>query len=294
MQMGELKNRGTMSYNGGVTVTSGTVNFGGTISTPQFNHQGGVLSASHDGAGLGTLNGNLNLGLMSYMAVDVNPTTPANSDRIQVNGTASLGGAVQLRIPNGSTLPPGTDLTVVSSSNPIQGGFASIPVGFAQTLQGNAATLTSLATIGTLTVVSGSISLGDYMADPFGMPITISFSQGGVPMGSINTIIDESGNYFVMTHLRGSFDVFADATPWLRRKHPSPVVISDSGATGINFALQNGDVDSSGEVDAVDIDSVIAAFGNTDPGIPQDVDGSNEVDALDIDIVIANFGGVDD
>lgn len=53
-----------------------------------------------------------------------------------------------------------------------------------------------------------------------------------------------------------------------------------------------GDVDGSGEVDAVDIDQVIAAFGSTTPGIPEDVDGSIEVDAVDIDIVIANFGRV--
>ncbi len=51
-----------------------------------------------------------------------------------------------------------------------------------------------------------------------------------------------------------------------------------------------GDVDGSGEVDAADIDLVIAQFGATTPGIPEDVDGSGEVDAADIDIVIANFG----
>ncbi len=51
-----------------------------------------------------------------------------------------------------------------------------------------------------------------------------------------------------------------------------------------------GDVDGSQEVDAADIDNVIAQFGSTTPGIPEDVDGSGEVDAADIDIVIANFG----
>lgn len=51
-----------------------------------------------------------------------------------------------------------------------------------------------------------------------------------------------------------------------------------------------GDVDGSGEVDAADIDMVIAAFGSMTPDIPEDVDGSGEVDAVDIDIVISNFG----
>ncbi len=54
--------------------------------------------------------------------------------------------------------------------------------------------------------------------------------------------------------------------------------------------LTNGDVDGSGEVDAADIDEVIADFGQTSAWILSDVDGSGEVDAADIDIVIANFG----
>ena len=67
---------------------------------------------------------------------------------------------------------------------------------------------------------------------------------------------------------------------------------------GSNFSLgtillTNGDVDDSGEVDAVDIDEVIAQFGSVDP-INADVDSSGEVDAVDIDIVIANFGAVDE
>lgn len=60
--------------------------------------------------------------------------------------------------------------------------------------------------------------------------------------------------------------------------------------------LPTGDVDSSGEVDATDIDAVIAKFGsvfgqaNWDSS--RDVDSSGEVDAVDIDYVIASFGAV--
>ncbi len=57
-----------------------------------------------------------------------------------------------------------------------------------------------------------------------------------------------------------------------------------------NFNLTNGDVDGSGEVDAADIDEVIADFGQTSAWVLSDVDGSGEVDAADIDIAIANFG----
>lgn len=53
-----------------------------------------------------------------------------------------------------------------------------------------------------------------------------------------------------------------------------------------------GDVDNSNEIDAADIDLVIANFGDTN--INFDVDGSGEIDAADIDIVISNFGSVGD
>jgi hypothetical protein len=67
--------------------------------------------------------------------------------------------------------------------------------------------------------------------------------------------------------------------------------------TGANQGLgtilvKNGDADLSGEVDAADIDLVVAEFGSQAIG-NTDVDVSGEVDAADIDIVIANFGEVD-
>lgn len=88
--------------------------------------------------------------------------------------------------------------------------------------------------------------------------------------------------------------------PFLRNTALSSVPVPPSAnPASINLgsiALTNGDVDASGEVDAVDIDEVIAAFGQIFPGGANpfaDVDCSGEVDAVDIDIVIANFGAVD-
>lgn len=76
----------------------------------------------------------------------------------------------------------------------------------------------------------------------------------------------------------------------------TPPGVADSLSGIPDFNMVNGDVDASGEVDAVDIDAVIADFGSVYPGglTPDaDVDVSGEVDAVDIDIVIANFGAVD-
>lgn len=76
----------------------------------------------------------------------------------------------------------------------------------------------------------------------------------------------------------------------------TPPGVADSLSGIPDFNMVNGDVDASGEVDAVDIDAVIADFGSVYPGgtTPDaDVDVSGEVDAVDIDIVIANFGAID-
>ncbi|MBL8059778.1 MAG: hypothetical protein JNK63_03565 [Chthonomonas sp.] len=75
-----------------------------------------------------------------------------------------------------------------------------------------------------------------------------------------------------------------------------PSVMPESIDIG-TVALTNGDVDGSGEVDAADIDEVIASFGQVFPGVGNefaDLDLSGEVDAADIDLVIANFGAVDE
>lgn len=293
MPQGALLNQGNMTFTGGVTVNSGTVNLGGTVTTPQFSQLGGVTSPGKSGVGQGTINGGLNLGFNSYFALDATGVSAGQFDKFQVNGLTNLGGYLKVRIPSGTTLSAGATMPFITSTTPVQGGFADVPPGFAVTLQGNNANLVTLASVASLTGISGSITLSDFLGDPYGLPLTISFSQGGTPMGSINTTIDESGNYFVQTNLRGTFDVYADTGSWLRRKHVGEVTLTDAGIANVNFVLQNGDVDGSGEVDAVDIDAVIAAFGSTGGGV-EDVDGSLEVDAVDIDIVIANFGATDD
>ncbi len=83
--------------------------------------------------------------------------------------------------------------------------------------------------------------------------------------------------------------VTADASHWTRKRSTVPI---SGGTTFASFNLPNGDADASGEVDAADIDLIIADFGGS--GAMTDVDGSGEVDAADIDIVIANFGSADE
>ncbi len=90
----------------------------------------------------------------------------------------------------------------------------------------------------------------------------------------------------------GTYDIKVKPSGWLS-KTLSNVDVQNVGVYNLEFTCQNGDVDNSGEVDAADIDAVIANFGATGAAVQEDCDGSGEVDAADIDLVIANFGGTD-
>ena len=76
-----------------------------------------------------------------------------------------------------------------------------------------------------------------------------------------------------------------------------PVTLTGSSQSLGTVAMNNGDADDTGEVDASDIDNVIANFGQLWPGGVgnplADLNVSGEVDAVDIDIAIANFGNLD-
>ena len=81
-----------------------------------------------------------------------------------------------------------------------------------------------------------------------------------------------------------------DGSSFLRRAYSFVLTGNNQNLGQIN--VSNGDADLNGEVDAADIDLVIADFGSMAVG-NSDVDVSGEVDAADIDIVIASFGLVD-
>ncbi len=92
---------------------------------------------------------------------------------------------------------------------------------------------------------------------------------------------------------KAGFSVRVSKRPWLARRF----TLTNPGVLSFSFGLTNGDADGSGEVDAADIDFVIARFGGTSLPTPDsyaDLDGSGEVDAADIDVAIANFGATAD
>ncbi len=144
--------------------------------------------------------------------------------------------------------------------------------------------------------LSGTVTLGDWLPNEAGQPVTIQVRPVGssTVLATLNTTLSAGGIFSVVlpsSITPGTYDFACRGSHWVRRKRAS-VVVSAAGATGVNFTLFNGDADASGEVDAADIDLVIADFGGN--GIMTDLDGSTEVDAADIDIAIANFGQSDE
>ncbi len=140
--------------------------------------------------------------------------------------------------------------------------------------------------------VQGNIALGSISGSPEGKMITLEFWQGTNLVSTTNATLDAAGNYSAGVNLAGNYSISAKGAPFLR-KTGAVLNLAAGAPFTANFSLTNGDVDGSGEVDAADIDQVIADFGATGSERVSDVDRSLEVDAADIDIVIANFGSVD-
>lgn len=138
--------------------------------------------------------------------------------------------------------------------------------------------------------LSGTIVPSDYVGALVGKTVTCEVWSGSTLVNKPNITLGAGGAY--------EFEPTASGSCTLKFRMQSTLIKSVSLVLGaspqvVNVALISGDVDASGEVDAVDIDEVISEFGTTS-NVPSDVDGSDEVDAIDIDIVISRFGNIDD
>lgn len=141
--------------------------------------------------------------------------------------------------------------------------------------------------------MTGHINASDYSAPIQGVNWIVTLQQGAaIETRMVRT--DALGDWSIDTDLTGSAEVTVDGSHWTRRR----VTVPTLGTGTVTTSMTNGDVDDSGEVDAVDIDIVIAKFGGVlytvGYDLNADVDGSGEIDAVDIDIVIANFGATDE
>ena len=128
-------NGGTLSVNGSIASSSmTTVNAGGTLGgngvVGNTTINGGTLAPGNS-IGLLTVRGSLTLTAASTYLVEVSPT---KADRVNVTGTATLGGArVQAHFASGSYVEK--QYTIVNAANGVSGTFGSLvntdlPTGF--------------------------------------------------------------------------------------------------------------------------------------------------------------------
>lgn len=210
---------------------------------------------------------------------------------------AGDGGAVDVYIyRNGSSLK---SVNGATGDEPFDYGMALNPGDTIDFMVGNAGSFYYDSTPLHATIVlespprvSGTLTLGDFVGQLGGQALTVQVWDGTTLVETLTTSLDAGGAFGINpTEPTGVRILKFRTRSGLYRSQL--VTLGPTPVTGLAVNLQNGDVDNSGEVDAVDIDLVIAEFGSV-TAVNPDVDGSNEVDAVDIDIVIANFGGVDD
>lgn len=144
--------------------------------------------------------------------------------------------------------------------------------------------------------IAVDLSLGDTVS-PMAASRSIDYTvkQGDIvrKIGTVQlpTVPEAPARIYLLRSLTGPITIEFDGASYLRKKVHAVHAGSDLNLGPV--VLTNGDPDNSGEVDAADIDAVIANFGSTNDG-STDVDASGEVDAADIDIVISNFGSVNE
>ncbi len=271
---------GSSSHNGGlytINTTTGAATLVGTNGLTSFNN---LVFAQNTNTMYGT-----NSSTDSFYSVDL-----------------STGGYSLIGLIGGSTNPNSMAFntmtnTIFMADNSTDNLYTIDPATGAGTVVGSmgAGNILGLVyippSVPTVTV-TGNLTLLDTVAGPgYSRNITVDLEFGGNTYTTV-AAISGVGTYTINIpqSLLGIAVIKADGSSFLRST--GTISLNGNNVTkDLNF--RNGDVDNSGEVDAADIDLVIAAFGSTGQPV-EDVDMSGEVDAADIDIVIANFGQTDD
>lgn len=149
--------------------------------------------------------------------------------------------------------------------------------------------------------VTGRVLFDNYVGQVSRESIDVEFySLAGAYLGVSEASLTFQGFFSVAVPVAvppGPVNIRLRGDTTLRTLVPGATLVSNADTFIGTWTLRNGDCDQSTEIDAVDIDLVIANFGDLEgePGYNAegDPDGSGEVDALDIDLVIAGFGGLD-
>ena len=139
-------NGGTLQVDVGMDLNGGTLQGNGTIQG-EVRNNGGVFSPGHS-PGKITINGNYTQGVNGVLNMEIGGTAAGTEyDQLKVNGTATLGGTLNVSLINGFR-PKVGDVFQLIAPNSLSGAFATInTVGFtaqANSSSGGGITLTVL------------------------------------------------------------------------------------------------------------------------------------------------------
>jgi autotransporter-associated beta strand protein len=210
---------GTLLINGSQSGSAVTVNSvatlggtGGTVGAVLV--LSGIVSPGTTSGGTGILNsGNLNFSSTATYSAELNGTTVGTGyDQLNATGTVNLGTATALNVTLGTGFTPvvGSTFTIIRSTSPISGTFASLPEGtiygagedvFQVSYKNDDVTLTCFGA--TTTTLSPSFNPSTY-GQSVTFTATVSNSTGGgVPTGGV-AFYDGSNYLGAGTTLTGS------------------------------------------------------------------------------------------
>lgn len=121
------------TINGNVAVETGTIAPTGFSGGGTADFQGFIVvvpgSTANPGPAAMTINGNLALTPNAYLSFVISDTGAGEFDTMNVSGTTSFGGNLEVTLLNGFTPQPSDSFTVLTAGSTITGAFANVASG---------------------------------------------------------------------------------------------------------------------------------------------------------------------
>lgn len=139
--------------------------------------------------------------------------------------------------------------------------------------------------------LSGNINISQFAGQLSGETLTLTVKTiSGTFVAQKSLEVDSNGDFSTDWNLQpGEYLITGKTGTAL--SETAPVKISGDGALGVNYSLNNGDVDNDNEVGPGDFEIVVENFGSVLAlGSEGDLDGDGEVGPGDFEIVVHNFG----
>jgi autotransporter-associated beta strand protein len=184
--------------------SSGTLGGTGTVGSVTVAANGTINPAGPGPAGTLTVSGNVQFNAGSIFAVDLNGTTSADYDRLNVTGSVNVTGSASITVnSSGLSAPPHTRFTIVQANGGVTGAaftVATSPFFLVPSSSNNTVVLDPPFAVANLTVAatpSSTVALGQ--------PVTFTASLDtaqGTPTGSVT--FSDGGHALATVPLNGN------------------------------------------------------------------------------------------